>query len=61
MIQFDSLDFDFTLEMSQLCTYGVKIDCEDLRLFQEMNKGEKYVSWSQKGKTLSFKFCYGKK
>jgi len=25
--QFDSLEFDITLEMSWLCTYEVKIDC----------------------------------
>ena len=29
LIQFDSSDFDIILEMIWLCTYGVKIGCDD--------------------------------
>jgi len=32
LIQFDSSSFNIILEMSWLCTYGVKIDCEDLNV-----------------------------
>jgi len=39
LIQFDLLDFDFTLEMSRLCTYGVKIDCEDPKVISRDEQG----------------------
>ena len=51
-ILFDSLDFDIILEMSWLCTYGVKIDCDYPKVISRDG------SWAKKGKILSFKFCY---
>jgi len=41
LIQFDSLDFDIILEMSSLCTYGFKIDCEDLKVTSRFEQGRK--------------------
>jgi len=39
LILFDSSNFDIILEMSWLCTYGVKIDCDDPKVILRDEQG----------------------
>ena len=39
LIQFDSSDFDIILEMIWLCTYGVKIGCDDHKVISRDEQG----------------------
>jgi len=39
LIQFGSSDFDIILEMIWLCTYGVKIGCDDHKVISRDEQG----------------------
>ena len=52
LIQFDLLDFDIILEMIWLCTSGVKIGCDDLKVISRDEQGREISLWSKRGKNL---------
>jgi len=54
LIQFDLSDFDFILGMNWLHIYGVKIDCEDLKVILKDEKGREVFLYGQKEKKILF-------
>jgi len=51
-IQFDLLDFDIILEMIWLCTFGVKIGCDDLKVISRDEQGREICFMVKERKNL---------
>jgi len=51
-IQFDSSNFDIILKMSWLCTYGVEIDCENLKAISRDEQRRKICFMGKERKYL---------
>ena len=56
LIQFDSSNFDIILEMTCLCTYGVKIGYDDPKVISRDEQGREICLMAKKRNTLSFNF-----
>jgi len=52
LIQFDSSDFDIIWEMIWLCTYGVKIGCDDPKVISRDEQGREICFMVKKRKIL---------
>jgi len=52
LILFDSLNFDIILEMSWLCIYGVKIDCDDPKVILRDEQGREICFIDKERKNL---------
>ena len=48
LIQFDLSDFDIIFGMNWLRTYGVEIDCEDLKVILKDEKGREVLFYGQR-------------
>ena len=60
LIQFDWTDFDIILEKNWLHIYGVKIDCEDLKVILNDEKGGEVLFYGQRQKNPIFWFLLWK-
>jgi len=60
LIEFDSLDFDIIMKMKWLCTYGVKIDCEDLKVISRDEWGREICFMGNKRKNLALQILLWK-
>jgi len=52
LIQFDSSDFDIILEMIWLCTYGVKIGCDDSKVISREEQRREICFMIKESKNL---------
>ena len=52
LILFDSSNFDIISEMSWLCTYGVKIDCDDPKVVLRDEQGREICFMDKERKNL---------
>jgi len=53
LIQFDWSDFDIILKMSWLCTYGVKIGCDDPKAISRKEQGREICFMVKERKNLA--------
>ena len=53
LIEFDLLDFDITLRINWLRSYGAKIDCKDLKVILNDEKGEEVCFYGEEKRDLA--------